>query len=247
MYILAQSAPFPSLNCHTLCTTRPTGKCLIRNGQNIPTLISISVTSVASLMNSLKNSPSSQWHRGQVFALLSSRPICVPLWSILEGQPCLLSPDGLWADSVPDLHTINNKSRRRVSLCAGYRLFHTVPNGQNPSVSLKACTQAKASISLWHCPLDPLCKYGLYLAILNQQREIIALDRQWTQQQRPPLHTVTPPGMRVNTLKYKIHTVHQSNNFIKSTLNRMVLEGRSDDFIEIDTEQDGLRGSQWWL
>ena len=144
MYILAQSAPSPTLNCRTLCTTRPTGKCLIRNGQNTPTLISISVTSVTSLMNSLKNSPSSQWHRGQVFALWSSsRPICVPLWSILEGQPCLLSPDGLWADSVPDLHTINNKSRRRVSLCAGYRLFHTIPNGQKPQCVFESVHASK--------------------------------------------------------------------------------------------------------
>ena len=35
--------------------------------------------------------------------------------------------------------------------------------------------------------------------LLNQQREIIALDRQGTQQQRPESPTVAPPGMRVNT------------------------------------------------
>ena len=32
-----------------------------------------------------------------------------------------------------------------------------------------------------------------------QQKEVIALNRQGTQQQRPELSTLTPPGMRVNT------------------------------------------------
>ena len=35
--------------------------------------------------------------------------------------------------------------------------------------------------------------------LYNQEREIIALDRQGTQQQRPKSPMVTPPGMRVNT------------------------------------------------
>ena len=34
---------------------------------------------------------------------------------------------------------------------------------------------------------------------INRQREIRALDRQRTQQQRPGSPTVTTPGMRVNT------------------------------------------------
>ena len=34
---------------------------------------------------------------------------------------------------------------------------------------------------------------------INKQREITALDRQGTQQQRPESPTVTPPGVRVNT------------------------------------------------
>ena len=33
---------------------------------------------------------------------------------------------------------------------------------------------------------------------INKQREITALDRQGTQQQRPESPTVTPPGVRVN-------------------------------------------------
>ena len=44
-----------------------------------------------------------------------------------------------------------------------------------------------------------------YLLHLSQQREIIALDRQGTQQQRPESPTVTPPGVRVNTSSYKLH------------------------------------------
>ena len=35
--------------------------------------------------------------------------------------------------------------------------------------------------------------------LIKKQREIIALDRQGTQQQRPESSTVTPPGVRVNT------------------------------------------------
>ena len=53
---------------------------------------------------------------------------------------------------------------------------------------------------------------------MNQQREIIALDRQGTQQQRPKSPTVTPPGMRVNH-----HHHHQS-------LNREGRWGTADDF-----------------
>ena len=34
---------------------------------------------------------------------------------------------------------------------------------------------------------------------MNKQREIITLERQGTQQQKPQSPTVTPPGMRVNT------------------------------------------------
>ena len=40
--------------------------------------------------------------------------------------------------------------------------------------------------------LEPFCR-------INKQREIIALDRQGTQRQRPESPTATPPGMRVNT------------------------------------------------
>ena len=40
--------------------------------------------------------------------------------------------------------------------------------------------------------LERLCK-------IKKQREIIALDKQGTQQQRPESPTVTPPGVRVNT------------------------------------------------
>ena len=34
---------------------------------------------------------------------------------------------------------------------------------------------------------------------INKQREIIALNKQGTQQQRPESSTVTPPGIQVNT------------------------------------------------
>ena len=42
-------------------------------------------------------------------------------------------------------------------------------------------------------------------ALLQETKEIIALDRQGTQQQRPESPTVTPPGVRVNT-RYKNST-----------------------------------------
>ena len=37
-------------------------------------------------------------------------------------------------------------------------------------------------------------------AIINKQRELMALNRQGTQQQRPESPVGTPPGMQVNTI-----------------------------------------------
>ena len=39
----------------------------------------------------------------------------------------------------------------------------------------------------------------LFMPTLSKQREIIVLNKQGTQQQRPELPMVTPPGVRVNT------------------------------------------------
>ena len=41
-------------------------------------------------------------------------------------------------------------------------------------------------------------------AKINIHRKIIALDRQGTQEQRPELPTVTPPGVQVNTRYIKV-------------------------------------------
>ena len=44
--------------------------------------------------------------------------------------------------------------------------------------------------------------YPLYCQEINKQREIIALDRQGIQEERPESPTVTPPGVRVNNTRY---------------------------------------------
>ena len=47
--------------------------------------------------------------------------------------------------------------------------------------------------------------------LINQQREIIALDRQRTQQQRPESPTVTQSGMREDTSYITPQKVHSQN------------------------------------